>query len=114
MHDSSADGLQQTWLVLGALYSALLVFTALQGPKDCCALVQQGYLSSRNTLIGSIFNEANNDNAGATMVWEWIAWQISDPSYDFSVGQDGSDAIYAQIAYMNGKVSCCAWAAGHA
>ena len=73
--------------------------------------MQQGYLPSRNTLISSIFNEANNDNAGATMVWEWIAWQISDPSYDFSVGQDGSNAIYAQIAYMNSKVCCCAWAA---
>jgi hypothetical protein len=66
--------------------------------------VQRGYLSSRDILLNSIFNEANNDNAGATMLWQWVAWQIDDTSYDFSVGDDGSNAMWAQIDHMNSKV----------
>ncbi|KAK9902791.1 hypothetical protein WJX75_006160 [Coccomyxa subellipsoidea] len=65
--------------------------------------MKKGYLSSRDTLLNSLFAEANNNNAGATMIWEWIAWQINDYSYDFSVGQDGSNAERAQINYMNSK-----------
>ena len=30
--------------------------------------VQRGYLSSRDTLLNSLFGEANNNNVGATMV----------------------------------------------
>ena len=66
--------------------------------------MQKGYLSSRDTLLNSLFAEANNNHAGATMIWEWIAWQINDYSYDFAVGQDGSNAERAQINYMNSKV----------
>lgn len=69
--------------------------------------MQRGYLSSRDIVLNSIFNEANNDNAGATMVWEWVAWQIDDTAYDFSVGEDGSNAMWAQINYMNSKVPSC-------
>ncbi len=70
-----------------------------------CSRVQRGYLSSRNTLLNSLFGEANNNNFAATMIWEWIAWNIDDRSYDFSVGQDGSSAQQVQINYMNSKVS---------
>ena len=65
---------------------------------------QRGYLSSRDTLLDSIFGEANNDNAGATLVWDWIAWPTDDPGYSFDVWSDGSNAMHAQISYMNGKV----------
>ncbi|BDA49884.1 probable mannan endo-1,4-beta-mannosidase 7 at N-terminal half [Coccomyxa sp. Obi] len=65
--------------------------------------MQRGYLSSRNTLLSSLFGEANNNNFGGTMIWEWIAWNIDDRFYDFSVGQDGSTAQQAQINYMNSK-----------
>ena len=66
--------------------------------------MQRGYLSSRDILLNSLFGEANADNAGATMVWEWIAWPMDDPSYDFSVFDDGSNGMQAQINYMNAKV----------
>ena len=66
--------------------------------------VQRGYLSSRDTLLNSIFGEANNDNAGATLVWDWIAWPTDDSGYSFDVWSDGSNAMHAQINYMNGKV----------
>ncbi len=68
------------------------------------SLMQRGYLSSRDILLNSLFGEANNDNAGATMVWEWIAWPIDDSSYSFSVYNDGSNSMRAQINYMNSKV----------
>lgn len=72
--------------------------------KEYVFCVQRGYLSSRNTLLSSLFAEANNNNFAATMIWEWIAWNIDDRSYDFSVGQDGSSAQQAQVNYMNSKV----------
>ena len=68
------------------------------------SLMQRGYLSSRDILLNSLFGEANYDNAGATMVWEWIAWPIDDTSYSFSVYNDGSNSMRAQINYMNSKV----------
>ena len=67
--------------------------------------MQRGYLSSRDTLLNSLFGEANNDNVGATMVWEWIAWNLDDVSYDFDVSDDGSNGMHAQINYMNSKVA---------
>ena len=67
-------------------------------------LLQRGYLSSRDTLLNSIFGEANYDNAGATLVWDWIAWSTDDSGYSFDVNQDGSNAMRAQINYMNSKV----------
>ena len=39
------------------------------------------------------------------MVWEWIAWNLDDVSYDFDVSDDGSNGMHAQINYMNSKVS---------
>ncbi|CAK0742592.1 hypothetical protein CVIRNUC_001407 [Coccomyxa viridis] len=65
--------------------------------------MKRGYLSSRDTLLNSIFGEANNDNAGATLVWDWIAWPTDDFGYSFDVWSDGSNAMHAQINYMNGK-----------
>ncbi len=87
--------------------NVLWAFWNVCEPKRHVSHVQRGYLSSRNTLLSSLFGEANNDNFGATMIWEWIAWNIDDRSYDFSVGQDGSTAQQAQINYMNSKVSAC-------
>ena len=66
--------------------------------------MQRGYLQSRDILLNSIFGEANADNAGATLVWDWIAWPTDDSGYSFSVYQDGSNAMRAQISYMNSKV----------
>ena len=68
----------------------------------CCD--QRGYLSSRDILLNSIFGEANANNAGATLVWDWIAWPADDSGYSFDVWSDGSNAMHAQINYMNGKV----------
>ena len=66
--------------------------------------MQRGYLQSRDILLNSIFGEANADNAGATLVWDWIAWPIDDSGYSFSVYQDGSNAMRGQVDYMNSKV----------
>ena len=66
--------------------------------------MQRGYLSSRDTLLNSIFGEANADNAGATLVWDWIAWPTDDSGYSFDIWSDGSNAMHAQIGYMNSKV----------
>ena len=66
--------------------------------------LQRGYLSSRDILLNSIFGEANADNAGATLVWDWIAWPTDDSGYSFDVWSDGSNAMHAQIEHMNGKV----------
>ncbi len=67
--------------------------------------MQRGYLSSRDILLNSLFGTANNNNVGGTMVWEWIAWNLDDVSYDFDVSDDGSNGMHAQINYMNSKVS---------
>ena len=66
--------------------------------------MQRGYLSSRDTLLNSLLGEANRNNAGATMLWEWIAWDIDDSSYGFDTNDDGSNSIRAQINYMRSKV----------
>ena len=66
--------------------------------------MQRGYLSSRDILLNSLFGEANRNNAGATMVWEWIAWNSDDSSYSFDTNDDGSNGMRAQINYMRSKV----------
>ena len=77
--------------------------------------VQRGYLPSRDILLNSIFGEANANNAGATLVWDWIAWPSDDSGYSFDVWTDGSNAMHAQIGYMNSKVcSLLAPTKGHA
>ncbi len=68
-----------------------------------CAL-QRGYLGSRDTLLDSLLGEANRNNVGATMVWEWIAWYIDDSSYSFDTNNDGSNGVWTQIKYMRSKV----------
>ena len=68
-------------------------------------LPQRGYLPSRDTLLNSLLGEANANNVGATMVWEWIAWYIDDSSYSFDTSDDGSNGVRAQINYMRSKVS---------
>ena len=67
--------------------------------------MQRGYLSSRDILLNSLFGAANNNNVGGTMVWEWIAWNLDDVSYDFDVSDDGPNGMHAQINYMNSKVA---------
>ena len=37
-------------------------------------------------------------------MWDWIAWPTDDSGYSFDVWSDGSNAMHAQINYMNGKV----------
>ena len=77
--------------------------------------MQRGYLPSRDILLNSIFGEANANNAGATLVWDWIAWPSDDSGYSFDVWTDGSNAMHAQIGYMNSKVcSLLALPKGHA
>ncbi len=66
--------------------------------------LQRGYLPSRDTLLNSLLGEANRNNVGATMVWEWIAWYIDDSSYSFDTSNDGSNGVRAQINYMRSKV----------
>ena len=68
------------------------------------ATLQRGYLPSRDTLLNSLLGEANRNNVGATMVWEWIAWYIDDSSYSFDTSDDGSNGVRAQINYMRSKV----------
>ncbi|CAL5219410.1 g1238 [Coccomyxa viridis] len=66
--------------------------------------MKRGYLGSRDTLLDSLLGEANRNNVGATMVWEWIAWYIDDSSYSFDTNNDGSNGVWTQIKYMRSKM----------
>lgn len=67
--------------------------------------LQTGYMKSRQDLLSSIQDTANDANAAATLVWQVYAWPIeSHDTYNFDWSQPGNEALRTQIELMKQKV----------
>lgn len=67
---------------------------------------QSGYMKSRQDLLSSIQDAANDADAAATLVWQVYAWPIeSHDTYNFDWSQPGNEALRTQIELMKEKVT---------
>lgn len=65
--------------------------------------MKTGYLSSRNTLLRYLQNQANAAQYACTLVWSVDALGVDSGAYVFQYDGDGWDALREQYQYMRNK-----------